>query len=453
MKIVRLTAENVKRLTAVEITPKGNVVEIRGRNAAGKSSVLDSIAYALGGKALCPEKPIREGQRRAEVEVDLGDLKVRRVWTLTDTHLTVTASNGEQLRTPQAVLDRLVGKLTFDPLEFARMKPTEQHAVLLDLLGIGDSMDALASEERDAYEARKLANAAAREASSAAAGIQVPPDTPEEMLNVAALTAELGAAWKKKQENDAERAKLRQAEEAVEKCSLEAERLQTELARIQAALNRARESAASAQLAADAQRRIVAELVDPDTQGLQLRIEQAERVNRAVALLQRRRELEQRAADAEKRAKDCEQRLNAIRDRRQEILAGARWPVPGLDFRAGGVLYRGTPFEQCADSEKLWVSLKIAMAANPNLRVLLVRDGSLLDEENWRMLCEACAAGDYQLWIERVGEGGDECAVVIEDGRLRQSPGKEAAVAGRDEGSAAGGPDRTEEPGDSAMDF
>ena len=49
MQIVELRAENVKRLSAVTIRPTGPVVEITGKNEAGKSSVLDSIWMALGG--------------------------------------------------------------------------------------------------------------------------------------------------------------------------------------------------------------------------------------------------------------------------------------------------------------------------------------------------------------------------------------------------------------------
>ena len=81
MKIVRLEAENVKRLVAVEIAPDGSLVVIGGKNGAGKSSTLDSIAMALGGKDLVPEKPLRDGAEKGHVEVDLGDLIVRRTFT------------------------------------------------------------------------------------------------------------------------------------------------------------------------------------------------------------------------------------------------------------------------------------------------------------------------------------------------------------------------------------
>ena len=78
MKIVELQAENVKRLKAVEITPDGTMQVIGGRNAQGKSSVLDAIWLALGGGKASKETPlpIRDGEDKASVRLDLGDLVV-----------------------------------------------------------------------------------------------------------------------------------------------------------------------------------------------------------------------------------------------------------------------------------------------------------------------------------------------------------------------------------------
>ncbi|MGH9252599.1 MAG: AAA family ATPase, partial [Acidimicrobiales bacterium] len=123
MKIVKLTAENIKRLRAVEITPDGNTVIITGRNGQGKTSVLDSIWYALGGgpAAKGTIRPVRDGQNRAEVTVDLGDLVVTRSWTSAGgTALRVENTDGARYKSPQQMLDGLVGKLSFDPLTFAQ---------------------------------------------------------------------------------------------------------------------------------------------------------------------------------------------------------------------------------------------------------------------------------------------------------------------------------------------
>lgn len=58
LRIVRLTAENIKKLRAVEIVPSGNVVQITGPNGSGKTSVLDAIYYALAGAGAHPSRPV-----------------------------------------------------------------------------------------------------------------------------------------------------------------------------------------------------------------------------------------------------------------------------------------------------------------------------------------------------------------------------------------------------------
>src|SRR5688500_9341273 len=122
-RVVRLQAESVKRIRAVDISPSGAVVTIRGKNAQGKSSVLDSIQYALGGKGAAPPRVIRDGETEAVVVLELEDLVVERRWSSNDrSTLEVRSKEGAKYSSPQAMLDRLVGDLSFDPLAFLRLK-------------------------------------------------------------------------------------------------------------------------------------------------------------------------------------------------------------------------------------------------------------------------------------------------------------------------------------------
>jgi DNA repair exonuclease SbcCD ATPase subunit len=131
MRIIRLSSSNVKRLVAVDIEPDGSLVIVGGRNGAGKSSVLDSIHMALGGKGAQPPEPIRKGERKAEVTIVLGQdgepaLKVVRTFTQNGAHLTVTDADGAKLKSPQGVINRLIGTIAFDPLAFTRLSAREQ---------------------------------------------------------------------------------------------------------------------------------------------------------------------------------------------------------------------------------------------------------------------------------------------------------------------------------------
>ena len=118
MRIISLKAENIKKVKAVEITPKDDVVVISGKNAQGKTSVLDAIWFALGGKDNIPSQPIRQGKEKARVVLDLGQYKVTRIFTKAGTYLTVENAQGATFKSPQALLDKMIGDLSFDPLAF-----------------------------------------------------------------------------------------------------------------------------------------------------------------------------------------------------------------------------------------------------------------------------------------------------------------------------------------------
>ena len=147
MKIVRLTAENLKKLRAVEITPAGDLVQISGKNGAGKTSVLDSIYWALAGSSHVQGQPIRKGEHKARVKLDLGTIVVERKFADADgkltTSVTVESAEGARFPSPQKLLDSLLGELSFDPLAFARMEPRKQFDELRRVSKLEVDIDAL----------------------------------------------------------------------------------------------------------------------------------------------------------------------------------------------------------------------------------------------------------------------------------------------------------------------
>ena len=204
MKIINLQAENIKRLTAIEITPSGNMVEITGVNGAGKTSVLDCIWWALAGKSSHQGKPVRDGETSARIRLDLGDIVVVREFKLIvdnetgevtngcTTKITVMNADGAVYPSPQKMLDALTSSLAFDPLTFLRAKQDEQFRMLEQYVPDVD-FEAVRQELKNLYSKRTEENAEAAKAQAFAESVPV-IDADLEPVDIDAIQAELDTA-------------------------------------------------------------------------------------------------------------------------------------------------------------------------------------------------------------------------------------------------------------------
>jgi hypothetical protein len=413
MKIVQLNAENVKRLRAVEITPDGNVVVIAGRNAQGKSSVLDSIWFALGGGAAQKgtSKPIRDGETDAMVRLDMGDIIVTRTWTGDKTSLKVESADGAKYSSPQGMLDQLVGRLSFDPLAFSMQDEKKQLADLLALVDLPFDPEQLDGKRRAIFDERTDVGRRGVQLKGQLDGMAVAPEgTPDDEVSVGDLLAELRAMQNAARANDEIQ---RQHRVAVQ----QAEAWQQKVDLLAAQLAEARGMLASCQTDAAALGDKVASLIAVDTTELEHRISNVEETNRAVRAKQERAQVATAVSNTRAQYDELTARIEAIDVLKREGVAAAKFPVDGLGFDQDGVTYQGVPFRQCSAAERLRVSLAMAIALNPKLRVIRITDGSLLDSENMRLIEEMAQASDYQVWIERVDESGT-VGVIIEDGAV-----------------------------------
>lgn len=396
MKIISLTAENVKRLKAVEITPDGNVVTITGRNAQGKTSVLDAIWLALGGgpAAKGTTRPIRDGEAKASVTLDLGDFIVTRSWAGTKSALTVKSREGATFSGPQGVLDALVGRLSFDPLEFTRLSAREQTAALLDLVELDVDLDALTAERQAAYDERTEVGRRGKALGDTPA---IAPGVPDEEVSAGALVASIRAA-------EAQRSKQREEREALGLALAKVKELEADLANWRAAVE-------SHQATVDAHGPLA------DVDALEAELASVEDTNRAVRANANARDIAARKDALRAEYERLTGRIEAIDQAKSNALATATFPVDGLGFDDTGVTFQGVPFSQASSAEQIRVSLAMAMSLNPRLRVIRILDGSLLDADNLALIEQMAAEQDYQVWIERVSDPS-ETAVVIEDGEV-----------------------------------
>lgn len=465
LRIHRLTASNVKRLRAVDITPDRNAVVIGGGNEQGKSSVLDSIAMAIGGGREVPVEVLRRGEKRGHVTIDLGDFKLTRTWKRNDNgRLKIEAGAGVKAPTTQKLLDKLYERIAFDPFAWALKGRTgpgqkEQREDLIRIAKLPIDLEGNMRDRAARYAERREVGRERDALKARAEAIPEPPEgTPDEAVDVGELVVDFQEAVRRNSEHRAllrdvdEAARhLQRAEEIVEqeKASRAArladmereyaawlEEVEREKKRRERAIKefkdagpaaigtkieaveRAQKALEEAREAADEAPEVV------DTEAIKERIDTAKETNARVAQKRDKRELQ---AAHEKTAEQYEYlsaEIEKLDAERTTALENAELPIPGLGFDDDGVTLDGIPFNQLAQSVRLRISVAMAMALNrpenggPNLRVMLVRDGALLDEEHLAMLIAMCKEKDYQVWIETVGENA-QCSIVMEDGAVR----------------------------------
>lgn len=436
MKIVRLTAENIKKLRAVEITPSGEIVTISGKNGAGKTSVLDSIWWALSGTKHIQGEPIRKGEKKARIRLDLGDLVVERRFTENGSSLSVESTEGARFPSPQKMLDALLGELSFDPLGFARMEPRKQFDELRRVSKLEVDIDLLNGMNAADYAKRTEINRDAKAKRAQADGIVVPPEVKGEAADEAALVDDLQKAGEANADTEKRKARRDAARIEADGKRDGAKGLRDRAIQLRAEADAVDEKAAG--LLAEAQ--AVDKKLDEatplpptvDVSDLRQRIGAARLTNKAIAdrtaAVERKSELVKSAEEMEVAAGNLTALLESRDKVKSDAIKNAAMPVPGLGFGDGHVTYNGIPFDQASSAEQLRVSMSIAMAANPKLRVIRIIDGSLLDEDSLAAIGAMAKAEDFQVWIEQVSSSG-AVGIVIDDGAVTSTPESRAEKA------------------------
>lgn len=433
MKILQFNAENVKKLTVVQIKPDGNIVQLTGRNGSGKTSVLDSILWAMAGTEAIQSKPIRKGAETARIELALGiggatKLIVERRFTEHSSYLTVKSVDGAKYPSPQRMLDDLLGTLTFDPLGFMREKPREQFETLRKLVKLDIDPDAL--DEANVTDAAKRTDIN-RDAKSLRARLLAIPDPPEGLpaapIDEAGLLAGLETAAAGNVRIEQRKAKRGEYARTIEKLNSDAAADRLRARQILTDAETKEKQAAQLQADLDA----APSLPEPtDITVLRADLNTARATNRDIASKNQRAKLESEADALQKQADGLTAAMDARKAAKLAAIEKAEMPIPGLGMGEGEVLFNGVPLNQASDAEQLMVSTAIAAALNPKLRVLRIRDGSLLDSDALKRLAAFAEERDFQIWLEVVNSS-DPTAIVMEDGHVRgqEPPVEEAAAA------------------------
>lgn len=394
MKIIALEVENVKHLKVVNIEPDGSLVIVGGDNASGKTCVLDSIEYALSGASSIPSKPIRKGQTRAHVVIDLGDIVVKRTFTEKGTNLVVRSKDGAKFDSPQAMLDKLVGKLTFDPLEFSRMDSKRQAEVLKQLVGL--NFNQLDADYKKLFDQRTDVNRQGKISKASLDRIVQHEGIPTEEVSAASLGLKYSEAIEHNQQFDLDTQELDYHEKELEN----AQSLVAELEKI---IKKERKALKGTQAI--------------DTNSIQAKMVESDNINAKVRENASYKTTEEEVNKLRKQSKLLGNKMVAITAEKEKALNEAKFPIKGLSIDGDEVTFGGIPFNQCSSAQQIKVSVAMGLVMNPKLRILLIREGSLLDTKSLKIVARMAEKADAQIWIERVSKG-KECSVILEDGSI-----------------------------------
>ncbi len=435
-ELVALEAENIKALKVVKLGLKGkSLVVIGGNNAQGKTSLVDCIPIALGGKKYEPEEVIRRGESHGKIVLDLDEvstpfadadgkfpapigLKVTVVFTKkAGRKLILEAKDGFPFRSPQEIFDRFVSKLTFDPLEFIRMEKEKQTEIVRTMAGIDFTQ--LDQEYQLLYDERRDLN---RDVKNAEAVIKVELPSadvvPDEPVDISSLIAERDKIQEENNKNNERMKKVEQLKKDIEaKIKLDNEVVE-EISRLEEKLKVIRGELHEMEDKYGDWSNRSKSLEWKKTDEIDVQISQAQGIN---ALIEKKKLRDHQLGLMEvKKVKIAamEQQMEEIKNQKAKILASAKYPVPGFKIDSDGtLLYNDLPFSQASGMQQIDVAIDMALAINPRLKLALVREGSIIDLDNLKRIHQRVEAKGGKLIMERTGKSG-EMSVIIEEGEI-----------------------------------
>lgn len=411
VKINALELENVKRIKAVKIDPTQNgLTIIGGDNNQGKTSVLDSIAWALGGDRNKPSNAVREGSTvppLLKVTLSNGIIVERKG---KNSSLKVTDPSGK--KAGQTLLDSFIEQLALNLPAFMNKSNKEKANVLLNIIGVGDQLAVFNHKENELYQERltvgRIADQKAKFAKEQLFYEGVPADiiSPQELIN------QQQAILAKNGENQRKREKVTQYEYQVKTLTDEVARLEQMLQQKNEELNKATYDLSMAKTDA-------LDLQDQSTDELEKNLAEIEEVNRKIRANLDKEKAEEEAKGYKAQYDNLSLQIDEVRKQKYDLLNNADLPLPELSIDANELTYKGKKWDSMSGSDQLRVSTAIVRKLNPDCGFVLL---DKLEQMDLKTLTE------FNAWLEQEGlqaiatrvSTGDECSVIIEDGHVKE---------------------------------
>lgn len=412
VKINELLIENVKRVKAVQFEPSADgLTIIGGRNGQGKTSVLDAIAWALGGNNYKPSVPERDGALvppNLHIELSNGLIVERKGENST---LKVTDPNGN--KSGQQLLNEFVSTLALDLPKFINGSDKDKADSLLKILGIGDVLSQLDTKENQLYAQRTEVGRIADRKKKAADEMQMYPNVPKEPVSATELIKQQQEILARNGENERKRQ--------------DAARYEQILANAQIAFDEAKAALQKAEQDCLTARKSAEDLHDESTAELEKNLAEIEALNIKIRANSTKEAAEVEANNLQQEYDGLTGQIESVREERSKLLDSAELPLPGLSVKDGKLIYNNMPWDGMSGSDQLKVATAIVRKLNPQCGFVLMDKLEQMDLETLQEFGAWLKQEGLQVIATRVSTG-DECSIIIEDGMVK---GDTEAVKGK----------------------
>lgn len=411
IKINKLEIENVKRIKAVKIEPTANGLTIvGGNNNQGKTSVLDSIAWALGGEKYRPSQAQREGSTippTLHIVMNNG-LVVERKGK--NSSLKVTDPTGN--KAGQQLLNEFVEQLALDLPKFMESSGKEKAQILLRIIGVGDQLDVLDRKEKELYNNRLSIGQIADRKKKFADEQPYYPEAPKELISPSELIRQQQEILARNGENQRKREQVGKYKSSVFFIRQSVDSMREQLEQEEQKLKEAEENLRIAQMNAS-------DLQDESTAELEASLADIEEINRKVRANMDKNKAEDEALDYENQYNALTTEIDKTRKAKTELLQSAELPLPELSVKDGELIYKGQQWDNMSGSDRLKVSTAIVRKLNPKCGFVLLDKLEQMDLNTLQEFGQWLEQEGLQAIATRVSTGG-ECSIIIEDGYVKE---------------------------------
>lgn len=417
--ITALEAENVKRIKAVALTPAPTgLTLVGGNNNQGKTSVLDALAWALGGERFRPTAAQRDGAvAPAHLKVTLSNgVIVERKGK--NASLTVTDPTGR--RSGQQLLNAFVEPLALDLPRFMDASDKEKADILLRIIGVGAELHTRDLEIKGLYDKRTFTGQLAAQKKHFAEEMISYPEAPDEPVSASELIRQQQDILARNGENQRLRAQYAELEQQVQQCVDELKRTRERIATLQQLADELDAKHTKLFNQRETARKTVSQLQDESTAELEASIRDIEETNRKVRANLEKSRAEDEAAQYASEYDRLTESIQQKRAERMALLNGADLPLPGLSVEDGVLTYKGKHWRDISGSDQLRVAAAIVRRLNPDCGFVLLDKLEQMDMTTLQEFSAWLEAEGLQAIATRVSTGS-ECQIIIEDGMVKDA--------------------------------